>query len=184
MTNYIVAKDYLCFMALVEMIVSETNPCNNFTQTDFAESFGITVPIGADIPIKNVQYSNNIKDWGTNVSVKELNAFFHKYNIPLVVSYIPSNFFNELNFNDLVLAKSRNSFVVFAFCYGVLYNEIQNYDVGHVVLFENLDEKNDLVSVYDPGPRNVGSKVVRVDDIIYAMKRRGGIFLFEKIDRS
>ena len=182
MTNYIIAKDYLCFMALLEMIVSETIPYNHFTQIDFAESFGITIPIGNHTSIDNVQYSNDIKECGASVSVEELNELFVKHNIPLAVSYLPSNYFNELNFDDIVSTKSRNSFIVFAFSYGVLYNEPQNIDVGHVVLFEEINRKSDSVIVYDPGPRNFGSKVVQVDDIIYAMKRRGGIFLFEKLD--
>ena len=58
----------------------------------------------------------------------------------------------------------------------------ENNDVGHVVLLEKIDTQLDTLQIYDPGPRNHGSKVVKIDDMVYAMKRRGGIYLFEKVD--
>lgn len=181
MTNYIVAKDYLCFMALLEMIVSETNPCTHFTQTDFAERFGITVPIGKSTTIKNVKYSNNIEEYGTSICVEEINAFLQKNTIPLQLSYISACYFDEMTFSDIIVEKSRNTYIIFAFCYGVLYAEPQNNNVGHVALLESIDTKADKIRIYDPGPRNFGSKLVKNDDMVYAMKRRGGIYLFEKI---
>lgn len=180
MTNYIVANDYLCFMALLEMIVSETNPCANFTQTDFAELFGITIPFGEHIAIKNVQYSNDIKECGTSVCVEKINDFFRKNMIALQLSYIPSCHFDEMTFADIIVKKNRSAHIVFAFCYGLLYNEPQNNDVGHVALLENINMEADEVRIYDPGPRKYGSKIVKIDDMVYAMKRRGGIYLFEK----
>lgn len=182
MTNYIVAKDYLCFMALLEMLISDTNSYTHFTQTDLAELFGITVPIGEYISIKNVRYTNNIEECGTSVCVKEINDFFEKNMIPLQLSYISSCYFDETSFSNLLVEKSRSSYVVFAFCYGILTNEPQNRNIGHVALLESIDPKADKIRIYDPGPRNHGNKVVSVDDMVYAMKRRGGIYLFEKID--
>lgn len=183
MTNYIVAQDYLCFMALLEMIISETNPCTHFTQTDFAEQFGITVPIGKRTTIKNVKYSNNVEEYGTSIFVEEINNFLQKNKIPLQLSYISTCYFDEITFSDIIVEKSRNSYIVFAFCYGLLYNEPQNDTVGHVALLENIDTVEDKIRIYDPGPRNYGCKIVKIDDMVYAMKRRGGIYLFEKIDR-
>ncbi len=183
MTNYIVAKNYLCFMALLEMIISDANSYAHFAQTDLAELFGITVPIGEHTSIKNVRYTNNIEDCGTSISIKEINDFFKENMIPLQLSYISSCYFDETRFTNLIQEKSRSTYIVFAFCYGLLNNEPQNNNVGHVVLLENIDPKVDKVTVYDPGPRNYGCKVVKIDDMVYAMKRRGGIYLFEKIDR-
>ncbi len=180
MTNYIVAKNYLCFMALLEMIVAETNPHSHFTQIDFAELYGITIPIGENTSIKNVRYSNNIEECGADIRIKEINDFFKKNMITLQLSHIPSNYFDEMVFNDLIVEKSKVAKIIFAFCYGILYNEPHNNTVGHVALFESIDVKNDTIKIYDPGPRNHGSKIVKTDDIVYAMKRRGGIYLFEK----
>lgn len=182
MMDYIVANNYLCFMALLEMIVSETNPCARFTQNDFAELFGITVPIEEHTTIKNVQYSNIIEKCGTNICVKEINDFFRENLISLQLSYIPSCYFDEITFANMIVENSRNAYIVFAFCYGVLYNEPQNNDVGHTTLFEDVDTKSDTIRIYDPGPRNHGSKIVKMDDMVYAMKRRGGIYLFEKVN--
>ena len=182
MKKHIVANNYLCFMALLEMIVSETKPHTHFTQNDFAELFGITVPIGANTPIKNVQYSTNIEDFGTNICVKEFNDFFKKNMIPLQLSFISSCYFNEMTFADTI-KKNGEAYMVFDFCYGLLYNESQNNDVGHVVLLEKIDTKTDTIQIYDPGPRDYGSKIVKLDDMVYAMKRRGGIYLFEKVER-
>lgn len=182
MTNYIVAKNYLCFMALLEMIVSETDSHVHFTQKDFAEMFGITVPIGTHISIKNVQYSNNSEKHGTNIRVEEINDFFKENGIPLQMSYVSSCYFDEMTFTNMIFEKSKNSHIVFAFCYGLLYNEVQNDNIGHVVLLEDVDIKSDLFKIYDPGPRNYGSKFVKVDDMLFAMKRRGGIYIFQKTD--
>ncbi len=181
MKNYIVAKNYLCFMALLEMIVSTTNPYTHLTQNDFAELFGITVPVGTQTPIKNVQYSSNIEECGTNICVEEINNFFQKNMIPLQLSFISSCYFDEMTFADTINKKSTTP-IVLAFCYGLLYNEPENNDVGHVVLLEKIDTQLDTLQIYDPGPRNHGSKVVKIDDMVYAMKRRGGIYLFEKVD--
>lgn len=182
MVNYIIAKEFLCFMALLEMIVSETNPDIHITQNDYAELFGITVPIGTQTPIKNVQYSNNVMEFGTNISVKEINDFFLANMIPLQLSFISSCYFDEITFADTLKVNS-GARIVFAFGYGLLYNEPQNTDIGHVALLEDVNMIADTISIYDPGPRNHGSKIIKIDDMVHAMKRRGGIYLFERVER-
>lgn len=178
----VIAKEYLCFDALLEMIISRAYSSAYFTQIDLAEIFGVTIPEGTHTPINNVRYSNDIKDCGTNICVGDINYFFHNNSIPLHISYISSKYIDELNFVDII---KRNSlaYIILAFCYGLLYNEPQNNDVGHVVLLEKIDTETDTIQIYDPGPRNHGSKTVKVDDIVYAMKRRGGVYLFEKVNR-
>lgn len=178
----VIAKEYLCFDALLEMIISHADSSVNFTQIDLAEMFGVTLPMGTRTSINNVQYSNSIMNCGTNICVKDINDFFCKNSIPLQLSYISSNCFDEMTFAD-VIRNNNVAYIVFAFCYGLLYNEPQNYDVGHVALLENIDMEADKIKIYDPGPRNYGSKIIKIDDMVYAMKRRGGIYLFEKVDR-
>lgn len=179
--NTVISKEYLCFDALLELILSQVDPSLAFSQTDLAELFGITIPIGTQAPIKNVKYSNDITECGTNICIRDINQFFQKNSIQLQLSYIPSNCFDEISFGEIITKNNRKSFIVFAFCYGLLYNEPQNNDVGHVALLEGIDIKSDTIKIYDPGPRNYGSKIVKVDDMVYAIKRRGGIYLFEKI---
>lgn len=177
----VIAKEYLCFDALLEMIISHACPSSRFTQTDLAEIFGVTIPKGTQAAINNVRFSNDIKDFGTNICISDINDFFHDNSVPLQISYISSNYIDELSFVDIIEGDSR-SYIIFAFCYGLLYNEPKNNEVGHVVLLEKIDTKTDTIQIYDPGPRNHGSKTVKVDDMVYAMKRRGGIYLFEKVD--
>lgn len=60
--NTIIAKKYLCFDTLLEMIVADTSLPFCFSQDYFAELFGITIPAGEQTTIKNVKYSENIKE--------------------------------------------------------------------------------------------------------------------------
>ena len=180
--KFLIANDYLCFTTLLEMIISDLNLNIQFNQTDLAEKFGITIPIGEHTIIKKVKYTENIRECGTKIRVNDINTFFDKHSIPLQVSFIQSNRLEEMTFSDLIASKSKSAYIVFAFCYGVLFDEPRNIDVGHVALFESIDVKNDTIKIYDPGPRNHGSKIVKSDDMLYAMKRRGGLYLFEKVE--
>lgn len=177
----VIAKEYLCFDALLEMIISYAEPSIHFTQTELAETFGITLPIGTQTSINNVQYSNSIMDCGTNICIRDINDFFQKNLISLKLSYISSSCIDEMTFADII-EKNNEAYIVFAFCYGLLYKEPQNNDIGHVALLQSVDARADVIKIYDPGPRNYGSKIIKIDDMVYAMKRRGGIYLFEKID--
>ena len=179
--NTVISKEHLCFDALLEIILSRLDPLLGFNQIDLAELFGITIPPGTQTSIKNVKYSNDITECGTNICIRDINQFFQKNSIQLKLSYIPSNCFDEISIGEILTKNNRKAFIVFAFCYGLLYNEPQNNDVGHVALFEGIDIKSDTIEIYDPGPRNYGSKTVKVDDMVYAIKRRGGIYLFEKV---
>ena len=174
----IISNNYMCFDALLEYIISCVSPLSHLTQTDLAEIFGITLPYGAQTSIHNVKYSNNITDCGTNINIISINKFFNDYSIPLQLSYISPAFFDEITFVDII-QKYIGDYIVFAFDYGLLYKEPQNNDVGHVALLENIDVISDCIQIYDPGPRNYGSRIVKVDDMVYAMKRRGGIYLFK-----
>ena len=123
MKDYVVANDYLCFMALLEMIVSEACPEFHFSQTDFAEQFGITIPFGENTSIKNVHYSDDIRECGTHICINNINDFFKRNMIPLHLSFISSCFFDEINFSNIIIEKSKNCHIVFAFCYGLLFND-------------------------------------------------------------
>lgn len=180
--NHIAAKEYLCFDALLEMIISDSASQCYFSQTDLAEIFGITVPVGTQTSIKNVKYCNDTKNFGTNICTGEINDFLCEKSIPLKLSYISSSYIDETTFIDMIVEQNKKAYIVFAFCYGLLYNEPKNNEVGHVVLLEKIDTQTDTIEIYDPGPRNHGIKTVKIDDMVYAMKRRGGIYLFEKVD--
>ena len=180
----IIAKKYLCFDAILEMIVTDNTNHSIFSQDHFAEMFGITIPNDENISIRNVHYSSNTREYGTTISVSVVNDFFRKNSIKLKLSFVQSNILEEMTFNDFIKQNSKHAYIVFAYCYGILYNEPQNIDVGHVSLFESIDEKTDTFKIYDPGPRNSGSKIVKSDDMFAALKRRGGIYIFTKTNES
>lgn len=163
----IIAKKYLCFDALLEMIVADVRPPLYYFQEFFAELLGVTVPIGEKMLIKNINYSDKIEEFGTKICLNELNDFFYKNTISLQVSFVFSNYFNEMTFTEIIDSKSKNAYIVFAFCYGLLYNEPKNSDIGHVAILESIDRKLDIMQIYDPGPRNSGSKIVRSDDLFF-----------------
>ena len=95
----VIAKAYLCFDALLEMIISLADSPARFTQTDLAEILGITLPTGTPTTINNVQYSDSLMDCGTNISIREINDFFHdnsnlsnKYVANIRLSSVPCLF--------------------------------------------------------------------------------------------
>lgn len=178
--NFVIAKKYLCFDAILEMIVADVTSTSYFSQDYFSELLGITILIGEQTTVKRVKYTENIEECGTKINVKDINAFFHKHSIPLQMSFVKSNYLDEMTFTDYIFSKSKKTYIVFAFCYGLLFDDPQNNYVGHVALFESIDVKNDTIKIYDPGPRNYGSKIVKAGDMLCAMKRRGGVYLFEK----
>ncbi len=178
--KYVLSYNYLCFEALIEMIVSDIKPELRFSQTDFAELFGVTVPNGEMTPIKNVSYSSTESEFGTKPCIEDINSFFCNNQVPLRVAFVNSNLCNEMTFSTYIVNESKKAYIMFAFCYGMLYDEPLNKDIGHVSLLEEVDEKSDMIKIYDPGPRNPGSKKVKIDDMLYAMRRRGGMYVFEK----
>lgn len=177
----VVAKKYLCFDAVLEMIISDICADSYFSQVVLAEMFGITVPIGEYTLIKNCRYSTNIKECGTVICVDEINDFFKVNCIPLELSFIKSNYINEMDFIDFINTKKRNAYIVFAFCYGILYNITEKNDIGHVSLLDTVYENKDLIKIYDPGPSDPGIKLVKSDDMFQSMRRRGGVYLFNRI---
>lgn len=178
--KYVLSYNYLCFEALIEMIISDVKPELHFSQIDLAERFGITVPYGEIIPVKNISYSSIESEYGTKLCIDDINLFFCNNQIPLLVSFVNSNLCNEMTFSTYIADKSEKAYIVFAFCYGMLYDEPLNKDIGHVSLLEEVDEKSDMIKIYDPGPRNPGGKKVKIDDMLYAMRRRGGMYVFER----
>ena len=178
--NNIIAKNYLCFYALLEMLIADVCPVSTFTQEYFAELFGVTIPFDTVPPVNNVRYSSQVTEYGACVDVESINTFMNKAAIPLCVEFVRSNYFDELTLIDLLQRKKANSYIIFAFCYGILYNDPYMTDVGHVALLQDIIQDTDSIRIYDPGPRLYGCKTVSVDDMMIAMKRRGGLFLFER----
>ena len=173
--NYVVADNYLCVLALLEMIIKEKGI--PISQYDLAEITGVVVPDGYSLSIKNIRYSANQNDYGVCISPQILYQLFSQLGLILDVSYIDALRINELEL-DIILKQfiSQGKYVMLAFSYGVLYNKMSYRTLGHVALLEQVIN-DDLIQIYDPGPDSPGIKNVRLSTMYDAMRYKGGLYI-------
>lgn len=174
--KYIVAENYLCFLALLEMIIQDFSK-SRCSQIELAEIFGITVPCEYKGLVKNITYTSEENNYGVHLTQDKLQAFLVSHNIPLNVRYISSCYLSEMDI-DYTISKLQKEYkyIIFTYSYGALYKKSEYMDLGHVGFLESI--KNDTVLMYDPGPSEPGIKEINVDDLFYAMKKKGGIYVF------
>lgn len=177
----VVAENYLCFYAVLEMILSDIG-IDVFSQYDLANRFGVVLPKGYHIlNVHNVSFSEDVHDQGAHIDEVKINEFFTENKISLKVSYIAENPYIDYSYDkcDTFFAKKK-LYCVYAFSYGDLYHEARNYNVGHIALLRHSFPK-DQIEIYDPGPRAAGIKIVSRFAMHDAMEAiRGGMYLFEK----
>ena len=172
--HYVVADNYLCLFALLEMILKEKGI--NISQYELAEKIGITIPNGYQSKVKNVKYSTLQNDYGAIVTTDSLREIFDKAQIDMKVSYLDVFHTNEIDLISILNQQlSENRYVIFAFSYGILYNKLSYVNLGHVSLLQEVLD-DDWIKIYDPGPDNSGIKKVRISDIYEAMRRKGGMY--------
>ena len=176
--DYVIADNYLCSLALLEMILKENG--RNISQYDLAEIVGITVPEKYSGSVKNIVYSHDLNNYGVNLTPEKLCQFFAKNGVAVDVIYLDALRINEIELN-VILEKyiEQGKYVVFAFSYGVLYGKTLLSNLGHVSLLERVIS-DDIIQIYDPGPDNSGVKCVRISDMYDAMRQKGGLYIFTK----
>lgn len=173
--DYIIADNYLCFLALLEMILRAKGII--ISQYDLAEKYGVTVPIGYVTNIKNVKYSAVQDDLGVIITPKSLQQFLNDLNCDMEVSFLSALHTNEFELGSILrLHLAKGKFVIFAFSYGVLYSNESYYDLGHVSLLHEI-VNDDLLQIYDPGPDSPGIKNAKISDMYDAMRKKGGIYI-------
>lgn len=173
--NYVVADNYLCFLALLEMILREKGA--KITQYDLAEMTSVVIPENYSVSIKNIRYSTSQNEYGVSVTPTMLRKIFSELGISIDVLFLDALQINEFELDKSLQAYlSQGKYVVFAFSYGVLYNKNSYFDLGHVSLLEQVIN-DDLIQVYDPGPDDPGKKNVRISDMYDAMRRKGGLYI-------
>lgn len=179
--NYVVAENYLCFYALLEMVLFDVG-IKKFRQYDLANEFGVVVPNGYSIPnvYKNVSFSDDVFNHGAHIDKDKINCFFKINNIGLKMSYQAESIWSEHDYDKYMCSPiEEKRYYIYAFSYGYLYNESRNYRVGHVALLLNCKEGN-LLEIYDPGPRNAGKKTVNRNIMHDAMDEiYGGVYFIE-----
>ena len=178
--KYIIAENYLCFYALLEIILSDIG-INVFTQYDLANEFGVVLPLGYSIAnVYNVSFSSEMRDYGVHIDEQKFNVFFENYRISLKMSYISENPYIDYTYDKYsCFIPNGKEYYIYSFSYGSLYNEVKNYDVGHVSLLLNC-LSSEQIQIYDPGPRSAGVKVIRRLSMHNAMEDfRGGVYVLE-----
>lgn len=176
----IIAENYLCFLALIEMIIEDVIGRNCIDQFYLAEHFGVTVPENHKINVDNIQYSSKDRNLGVHLDEIKLNTFFETTGIPLRADYIYVNPFEENKIDDFRYPALRNGkYIVYTYSYGGLYGIPQSYDIGHVALLDEVISE-DCVRIYDPGPKGCGYKEVSRLNLYEAMRIiKSGIYIFE-----
>ena len=175
--NYVIADNYLCLFALLEMILKQNNV--NISQYELAEKAGITVPDGYKTEIKNVKYSSIQNDYGVAISTSLLQEIFDDVSVDIHVSYLDGLHTDEVGLTSVLRKRlAEGQYVILTFSYGVLYNKEQYADLGHASLLKKvLDE--DWIQIYDPGPDSPGIKDVRISDMYEAMRKKGGAYFLD-----
>lgn len=180
MIRKVVAENYLCFLALLEMII-ESEQKIKITQYDMAEEFGVTIPIGCKININNISYSNIEREYGVHLNEEKLNIFFAKNGINIHATYFHINPFEELEIDEFDKGKLRErKHIIYTFSYGDLFCESENLDIGHVALLWEVVSEDELL-IYDPGPRDAGLKKIKRHNMYDAMRcRHSGVYVLER----
>ncbi len=184
MKRYVIADNYLCFCALIEMILDDSYGIK-VSQYELAEVFGVTFPTGTKTIIKNAKYSDKDNELGLHICLEEINHYFEINNIRLKLSYRHINQFDTDEIDEFnKISFRKNKYIIYAFCYGKLFNKIDLYDIGHSVLLEEVLSDR-IIKIYDPGPVGYGSKDVSRYEMYDAMRsgsnRLFGIYVFEML---
>lgn len=158
-----------------------------FNQYDLANEFGVVLPKGYSIPnvYRNVSFSDDAFMQGAHIDKNKIISFFKDNDIPFNLSYLAETPWSDHAYDQYEYSPiERQHYYIYTFSYGCLYSESRNYRVGHVALLLNC-RKDHLIEVYDPGPRNVGKKVIRRNAIHDAMEEiYGGVYIIKPIGKE
>lgn len=177
--HYITAENYLCFYAILEMIIEDMTG-QKVKQEVLAEQFGIKVPQYYQSNIINVSRTSKDYELGAFIDAEKINSYFVDKNFNINMEYKGVEKISEYDVEQQMdrLFKT-NEYLIAGISYGILYNIPQYRDVGHCVLIENIIGEN--ADIYDPGPKGSGKKRTKIEHLYEAMRiRRGGLVIFNK----
>ena len=163
----VIAENYFCFAAVLEMILSLY--CDNIDQQKIAEYFGVAIPSDHNVRISNYVQTDNSTDWGMSIKGYGLNEFFRKLKLSCEEEYIPISTINELVFHDFIQEHILlNRHIVCGYNYNMLHQGDSKKQIGHVSIILAVDSNH--VDIYDPGPKNHGAKTVKIDELYRAIR--------------
>lgn len=163
---------YCCVCAILESVLKRRG--YNISQFDIANYIGlICSPLDKiDIPsqIHNIKISDDAKDWGVHLKNNTLNDFFKYYNIPLKETFFRGDLFDEIKLDYFLDSTSENYDIIMFISHGSLYNNDNNIDVGHSILYTG--RSGNSIQYIDPGPANFGINNRDIYDIYLSIKSR------------
>lgn len=168
----VVAHKFLCVPAVLSMIVATTDILN-LNQDKIAEYFGVNVPVGSDDGlINNVKQINDENSWGVVISNNEVNGFFEHFGIPLEEHFIHVNTIAEYYFEDLIknLLEDKKHIICGYDYYSLNLQNANSMRIGHVSIIKAI--KNGNIVIIDPGPKDPGEKIIKPEDLFFAIKRK------------
>lgn len=167
---FIEAQPYLCLGAVLETVLINRE-IYSLNQKDIGEYFSVHSPQNSDNEIKNIVFSNNIKDYGIKLGKEGLNPIFNKYNINLKETFISIMSMDLMDFeNKIHFELENNSDIIFGYNFGYLFNEPHNQEVGHVSLITSFT--NNMIQIFNPGPRKYGLIEFRSINLYDAIRNR------------
>lgn len=177
--NYVTAEDYLCFYAILEMIIEDMTG-QKIDQNILAEHFGIKVPQHYQTDLINVSRTSEDYELGAFIDAAEINSYFVYNNLNIDMEYKGVEKISECNVEQQLNRMFKtNEYLIAGISYGVLYNIPECREVGHCTLIENIIGED--ADIYDPGPKDSGKKRIKIEHLYEAMRiRNGGFFIFNK----
>lgn len=174
----VIAENYLCFPALLEMIICDAFDMN-ISQFEIGEHFGVVVPCGYKRIINNQLESSSSFDFGTHIDLEKIQEFFKKNRIKFKTNYYKINGVNDIFFADFIRKHLKHrEYLICSYSYGILNGKENANELGHVSLITDVNV-NDEILIYDPGPDGYGEKLVNDFHLYDAIRyRNGGIYTF------
>lgn len=178
-TPFVVASEYLCYVALLEIILKNEG-IKKYNQYDLAQIHGLCVPIDYvnTNDYVNIKYSENAYKWGVKVNKSILNNIFKFELLDVIAEYIDIKTISDWEFDGYLEYDEGYKYCVFLYDYGALNFGVMN-SIGHAaLLYKKIDSKS--IYIYDPGPYNIGLKIINNYDIYKAIHaKNGGIMLIK-----
>lgn len=174
--NYcpVVATAHNCVGAVIEMIATAEG--FELDQLSIARFFGIHTPTAVDEhEIEDLDPSH----YGVVFGERTINDLFEEYKVSLKETYVPINRISEDYFEEYLADKIREqSHVVCGYTYGILRDT--PLGTGHVSLVLSVDE--DMLRIYDPGPREPGNRHVKSTSMYKAIShKKDGIWVIKRV---
>lgn len=145
-------KPYCCVGACMEMILNRNNIKNN-GQVEIACKLGLTVPeeYKNDYPTAIIGKKPEA-GYGTQIQKNQysINSFFDTNNINLKEEY---HFITDLDIAKNFLIENKDYDIMICCHCATLYDS-PDADWGHMLLFENIDNNNNIILLDPSAKRN------------------------------